>query len=272
MSYGLRITNPSNTLVFSSDVFTYSFHSKPAVHQAGGLNYQYLSGRYYFYENKPFLFRVSLPAGRIPIVAVKAKANTIVEITQVSEISSGLWEVAVKSTVTTTGSAHTPGEDYYLANFQVEAPEVYIFAPPSAPSADYGGRIYDANGVLRCDFDRKLLWFRQTLGFWQEITGAAQYSAGPLVTAQSAARDTSISQPLILGYPNAGMQATNPDSGETGWIWSYGWRLTGSNLTRERYWSYNDKPSMTHYTPNLFEISGTLFPTTAFVIEGSYLD
>jgi hypothetical protein len=245
MGYGLKITNPGNELVLSSDakgLYCLGKGVQQSLTQpsgnAIGANPGRICGRgvYRFTGHPgPLMLAVDLPAGKnVGLVGVvSAGTNT--------------WDAYVYCGDPTTADAY--GFE------QQSAVDVWAFGIPAAPSAEsYGLRIWDASGNLSWDLTRQPLF-------------AAGYLGGAPGTPRTL---PSLSRPVMVGGHFNDQQFDANQGGNTWWLQRYvgtvqrnGTTLSCGHRIRQQWQYFNIEAQ--------FGNEGDDYDLSAFFIEGNLL-
>ncbi len=246
MSYGIKIINPSNELVISSDGMGLYCIGKAvlqgSVVQASGTATADTPGRVSGYS----VYRISHP-GQI-IVAIDLPLNKHVGIKSVTQPSTGVWEI-------TCWCGSSP--DAYAIDGTQVAIDVWAFGLPQSAGSTWGMNIYKADGSIAYDLTRSNPLFPRAY-----VVGNG---AGGNVTIPS------LTRPVIMGCPTSDPSSITLVSTNT-WARLYQrgiWQRTSSTnivdgvVTTQRFQFFSPEDMSTN--------DGGVYTAPAFILEGSTL-
>lgn len=236
MPVGLEITNPSGTLVLSSEAAGYRYLGQPTLITSGSVDkYHYTTPPYDYWWGtvNPYVYEITLPSTGYPLVGLKLTSSSYVELYRVYNTSGNTWRIEVFS----FNSSYSM-EDLDL--MVLVAPTVYVFCPYSNADAASGAglQLFDSSGNLTFTSRFKPLWLRQSALFSQasaETDGTYWVNQTLWVDGQSVTY-TSMTAPVILNCNgNALTTGTKDESGETIFTGSAAWTVSGSTVNRKRF-------------------------------------
>lgn len=243
MSYGLKIINPSNELVVSSDANGLYCIGKAtlqgSVVQPSGTATT-SGGRQWGYS----VYRISHSGSIVP--ALDLPLNKTVGVHSVTQPSAGVWDITVYC-------GDSPDANGFDTQYQLD---VWAFGIPSTILGTVGLALYNSSGGLAYDFSRPNLLFPRA------YVSGANYSS---VTIPS------LTRPVVIGCPTSDLQGRyylTINSAYSHWL-RWGWKRTSStSMTQASTTRFHNET----FGPDQ-ELGETndAYATPAFLIEGSTL-
>lgn len=245
MSYGLKIINPSNELVISSDAMGLYCVGKAvlqgAVVQPTGLATATFPGRKTGYS----VYRINHP-GQI-IVALDLPLGKNVGLLGVTQPAAGVWEI----------TAHCgDGPDADTFDTTEYALDVWAFGFAQSVAEGYGLALYTASGALAWDMSRANMLFPRA------------YVPSSLTVNNAI---PSLARPVVIGVDSTNVTYDSFVSGSTYSVRSLrgAWkRNAAANITNTQYakqiYRYLDVEPR-----GLNE--GDIYPASGFILEGATL-
>lgn len=260
-SYGFSVVNDANELVVDANSIGYGYVGRAQLVSAGVKLYR---------EVTPYRFSCVMPSSSdLPIAAIVVNDTSVVRLDSMTRASgdpSGrTWYIDVYSVHWAWATT---------SNTQPVLPQVLVFAPMASMGQAWGVQIFRPDGVtVAWDFSVRPLWIRQIL-LYGEQHGGYTYGGGNqnmgYFAGDTAARDTGIAAPAVIGAANAYYEQIQDSTGEYLQMGEYGWQLVGATLARRRMWRATDRPDSepTQYDSTAFD----LWPARAVLIDSSGLN
>lgn len=265
-SYGLRIENPSGTLVVDADGsgHTYRGRATMSVSQSKSLD-----GFGRVTTINPWQFTwTAASSSALPLFAVGVESNKVFSI--VDAVQSGAnWTISVfglNLVNCESGSLSTSA-----------TPTVYVFEPGTA-SGSYGLRLFDASGNVTYDLANPPLMIREGLAF-PARTGA-KYGAGTATGdwttykgGDSQSRATALSNYAVFGTCDGQTETYVISTGEEDILFQFGWCLDSGVLNRVRHFIFDNRPVVVAGGDTDTRISRymELYACTALLLDASLL-
>jgi len=235
--WGLRIENPSGSIVFDADAagHTYRGTATRVVSASKDLTALY-----------PWVFEYTAPTSAVPVFTYELSTSAIVCPQAWYRTTGNTWRCEVFC-VAWAGS----DEQSTITNVE---PVVHVFAP-GPQSGGWGMRLYTAAGDVTYDLERSPLFPREVISFPARsgVKDGALPPTGDWNTYQSgdsAARSSSFSKIGVFGGC-AGILSTDILSlGEPDITYYYGWYLDTGVLKRVRFWALDNRPFGGSADPN----------------------
>lgn len=244
MTYGLKIVNPGDELVLSSEARGLHCIGKAvlqgSVVQPTGVATDSTPGRVSGYS----LYRISHP-GSI-VVAIDLPLGYYVAIESVTDVGGGVWEIRAQC-------GNSLDADAFIST-QVEV-AVWAYGLPQTAPSGWGMAIFDAAGVVAWDLTKPNPLF------------ARGYIGG----AGSAFTLPSLTRPVLIGQQSSYSILDQPAGGSVRSVWTRWMSFNRGSSTalstiliaQQRYRYNSPDPVVTDDVTNE--------PTSSFIVEGSTL-
>lgn len=270
MTYGLAVYNPSGGLVLSSEGIGYKYlGTATQATAASKTSFDYYGEPYGIVT--PYTFTMTIPSGTTyPLVGVQVTTTTLVEVVNV--VVSGTTLTIYVNSINISGAKD-------ITTVAFTAPTVYVFCPyiDADGTYGYGLNLYNAASpsILTFSSNKCPMLINQNIDYiagapyTSYVTGYSQTwsDGGALYTGQSNAW-TTLTTGIILGCTGNGEVVAMSEAGDDLYSMSYGWKYSGTTLTRAPYISNKSYRTMDIYVDSA-QIN--LFKQKVLVIDGSNL-
>lgn len=232
MTHGIRITNPSNELVFDVGGSGHTYRGTATLQAAQS----WQTNQLYPYE-----FRWTAPNNTAtPVIGLPVNETSVVYLDYITRLSSGsaTWQIFVFSVTNATRlSASGP------TGVQ---PVVHVWYP-GANTVPYGVRLYAPNGTtVTYDLATGPLFIKEYAVFpqraYENFEGTSPSGDVLAWDGDSQPFSSGLTNPVVVGSTGGFAQTYTYSSGEPDLNFVYGWRRSGSTMRRERLVWLDDQP------------------------------
>jgi hypothetical protein len=218
MTFGIRITNPSNVLIIDSEVM--------------GKRYMGQATRYGT-ATQPYAFRVTTTSSSdVPIPFLRLDENSRFAVISVVLISGSTFEITVH------GRNYNEGSDYGRGAIPA-LPQVHYYANMVNSGELFGLRLTSSSN--ECTFDSAYQPLMPVANYnYTQVQFSGKTEADPIVRGDYMA--VSLPSTFLISGSCNGVLSMNRGSGVS--LYRFGWRYSGGYLYRERLWMEDHGPSV----------------------------